>query len=108
MNAQDTGGAIGFEGFWIAVQVDQPPTINGNAPLSAVAGLPYRYDVQASDPDGDPMTFALTTAPAGMTIDALGQVSWNPQVADIGPHTVTIVVTDPVGQQATRYINLGP
>src|SRR5262249_15404917 len=32
--------------------------------------LPYVYPVDAFDPNGDPLTFALTAAPAGMTVSA--------------------------------------
>ena len=44
---------------------------------TAVAGQPYTYPVKAIDPDNDPLTYSLTTAPAGMTIDpATGLITW--------------------------------
>jgi len=34
----------------------------------------YSYDVDASDVDGDALTYTLTTMPAGMTIDSANGV----------------------------------
>src|SRR5262249_105319 len=37
----------------------------------------YLYKVKAIDPDGDALTYSLTTAPAGMAIDpSTGLISW--------------------------------
>ncbi len=53
------------------------------------AGLDYAYDVQASDPDGDPLHYALSSTVAGPTINDQGLVRWSPKIADIGTHTNT-------------------
>jgi len=44
------------------------------------AGLPYAYDVDATDPDaGDVLTYSLTTAPAGMSVNPTsGLIAWTP------------------------------
>ena len=48
--------------------------------------------VQASDTDGDTLTYALSatspnTVPAGMTIDPnSGHISWSPGIAQIGSY----------------------
>ena len=34
--------------------------------------------MNASDPDGNALTYRLTSAPAGMTIDARGRITWAP------------------------------
>ena len=39
-------------------------------------GLTYTYDVRATDPDGDPLTYSLPVKPDGMTITADGLVTW--------------------------------
>jgi hypothetical protein len=47
----------------------------GSIPVSLNAG--YLYQVRAVDPDGDPLHYSLTTAPAGMTIDPqTGTIRW--------------------------------
>jgi hypothetical protein len=36
------------------------------------------------------LTFSLPTAPAGMTIDAAGLVTWQPTAAQFGSHPVQV------------------
>ena len=44
-----------------------------------VADIPYEYQVFASDPNGDFLTFELISAPDGMQIDPLrGLITWTP------------------------------
>lgn len=39
----------------------------------------YRYDVDAIDPDGDPLVYSLIESPEGMTIDPVtGFIEWEP------------------------------
>jgi large repetitive protein len=56
----------------------------------------------AIDADGDPLTYSLPTAPAGMTIDATGLLSWKPTQDQVGVHAVTIKVDDGRGLFATQ------
>src|SRR5204863_391477 len=47
------------------------------------------------DPDGDALTYSLSVAPVGMTIDpATGLIDWTPKANEIGDQAVTVVVTD--------------
>jgi RHS repeat-associated protein len=92
--ATDAQGAAALQSFSIAVTVNHPPAISSTPPASVTVGATYRYDVQATDPDGDPLTYALTTAPTGMTLDALGRLTWAPAAADIGTAQVGLTVAD--------------
>ena len=67
-------------------------------------GVAYRYAVHATDLDaGDPLAFALVTAPDGMTIDAAtGVIDWVPGAAQAGPQAVELRVTDAAGFAATQ------
>ena len=64
----------------------------------STAGLPradYVYDVDATDPDLDTLTYSLVTGPDGMQIDpASGVVTWTPTSLDVGLHTVKVRVED--------------
>jgi RHS repeat-associated protein len=60
----------------------------------------YSYQVQASDPDGDALSYALATAPAGMTISATGLITWTPDAQ--GAFSVELSVTDGEGGNATQ------
>lgn len=86
LGVNDGHGGLATQTYTVVVQTDpanhspvilsQPET---TAPFSA---QDYQYQVRAIDPDGDPLTYALTTEPAGMTIDATsGLIHWNVTVA---------------------------
>ncbi|WP_214175990.1 Ig-like domain-containing protein [Geomobilimonas luticola] len=55
-----------------------PPQITSIAPSTAVTGVPYRYQITASDAETDPLSYTLVQAPAGMTMSATGLISWAP------------------------------
>ena len=77
---------------------NRPPRILSAPPTIVGSGFAYRYRVLAADEDlGDVLSFTLTAAPAGMTMDDAGVVRWQPSAADLGPHQVTVAVTDQEG-----------
>ena len=69
-------------------------------------GQTYHYDVHAADADGDSLAYALTAAPAGMTIDDLGRITWTPQAGDIGSHPVAVAVSDGRGGAASQSFTI--
>jgi fibro-slime domain-containing protein/RHS repeat-associated protein len=67
----------------------------------------YTYQVQANDPNGDPLAYSLLTAPDGMKIDsATGLITWNPGADKVGAHNVTVKVTDGSGGFDTQSFTL--
>jgi hypothetical protein len=107
VTATDAGGLAGTQDFSITVLgANQPPDITSAPVTSNTVGLTYRYDVRASDPDGDPLTYALTTAPAGMTIDSFGRITWATGTADVSVHSVVLSVADDHGASVTQSYNL--
>ena len=77
---------------------NQLPVITSAASFFATVGEVYTYDVEANDPDGDTLTYALLSSPNGMTIDsATGLIEWTPVAGDLGSVLVEIAVTDPSG-----------
>ncbi len=55
------------------------PTFDSTPQLSAAASAEYEYAATASDPDGNRVTYVLTDAPEGATVDPnSGAVSWMP------------------------------
>jgi hypothetical protein len=71
------------------------PVIESNAVTTATEGALYIYGVEATDPDGDELEFALLIHPAGMTISSsTGVINWTPTEAQIGEHDVEIEVSD--------------
>ncbi|MEK7094055.1 MAG: Ig domain-containing protein [Patescibacteria group bacterium] len=76
-----------------------PFFVNWNPVITATATQPYSYDVQAFDPEGDPLIFSLVSStPAGMTINASsGLIEWTPtsSQATSTPYIVTVQLSDP-------------
>jgi len=84
-----------------------PPIIVSTPPTGATEGVPYGYDVVARDDDGDVLSYALDTAPTGMSIDAgTGAIAWLPDSAQLGTHAVVVRVTDARGLSATQSFGL--
>jgi len=71
--------------------------------LEAHPTSPFSFTALANDPNGDTVTYSLTSPPAGMTINSLsGVVSWTPTWSQLGPATVTVRATDPGGLSDSR------
>jgi len=62
--------------------------------------VPYSYQIDATDPNGDPLSYGFTEKPLGMNVDATGLVTWTP--INDGNYPVTIRVSDGTGMQATQ------
>ncbi|HZV81563.1 MAG TPA: putative Ig domain-containing protein, partial [Geobacteraceae bacterium] len=81
-----SSGTIATQAFNISV-----PAIVSTPLLSAAVGSQYLTYVTASDPAGGSFTYSLTNAPAGMTVDATGRISWTP-AAGQGGSSVPVTV----------------
>jgi beta-lactam-binding protein with PASTA domain len=75
------------------------PLITSTPIATAHTSEPYIYDVNATDIDpGDVLTFSLTKAPTGMTIDPVsGLIQWTPTFAQANFHDVIVTVSDQAG-----------
>jgi RHS repeat-associated protein len=106
--ARDGRGGEATQRLVIDVRAaNRPPVITSTAPTTATIGAAYSYDVDATDPDGDTLAYALGSAPAGMTINAgTGLVAWTPADAQVGANSVTVRVTDGRGGQAVQTVTV--
>ncbi|MCZ7638463.1 MAG: putative Ig domain-containing protein [Verrucomicrobia bacterium] len=86
----------------------QPPArLHFHPALTASPGVPYTYTLTATDPNRDPVTFALTQGPQGLSLNAAsGVVSWTPTAAQFGSHPVTLTASDNQGATATQSFNV--
>lgn len=88
-------------------QLNQAPVVTSLPVTEALTGRSYTSEIVAVDPDGNALTFALRTAPVGMTIDpSSGLLSWTPTVTDTGLHSVVIQVADTRGGLAEQRFTL--
>jgi MBG domain/Immunoglobulin domain/Kelch motif/Galactose oxidase, central domain len=86
-------------------QADLAPTITSVPGKSAVVNSAYGYQVlSTANPQA---TYALSAAPAGMTINAsTGLISWTPTYATEVIASVTVVASNSAGQ-ATQTFSIG-
>ncbi len=96
-------------------EVTVPVTVLGISPiitstplLEVNDGENYSYDVDAWDPNSDPITYHLTTSPADMTIDLnSGLIAWTPPAGQ--PQTgndVTVEARDPSGNKSVQSFSI--
>lgn len=105
LQASDPFNAIAQQGISIHVP-NAAPTVTSTPITVATRGVPYEYDVEAVDTDGDPITYELSFGPVGMTIDPLsGLLRWTPAPDQEGTSSISILVLDPSG--ATGFQNFG-
>ncbi len=95
----DGRGLTDSKPFQLTVQAAAPangaPTITAPGPQTATVGQAFGpLTVVATDPNSDPLTFAATGLPAGLSISAAGVISGTPTTATGSPFTVTVTVND--------------
>lgn len=85
------------------------PEITSTPPAALQNGM-FTYQVAAKDPDGDPISFSLVSAPSGMTIDPrTGLVRWEPprDVSGRVDMQVRIAADDGDGGMSYQEFGLG-
>jgi len=82
---------------------DSAPVINTSQATFSFDGNSYAYQVKATDPDGDPLTYTLDAGPPGMTMDpATGLIRWNVPANFKGTAQITVSVSDGHGRETTE------
>jgi hypothetical protein len=70
-------------------------------------GRDWTYQIKATDPDGDPLTYSLKSAPQGMTIEpSTGLIKWDVPPEFKGKTPVTVSVTDGHGGDVIQSFTL--
>ena len=71
------------------------PVIESDPVTTAKEGTIYTYDVEATDPNEDTLTYSLTISPTGMTINSTtGVITWTPTDGQVGENGVVVEVSD--------------
>jgi len=74
------------------VNVNRAPTFEPVSLQRVVAGEALSLKVEATDPDGDPLSFEYE-GPAGASLDG-DRLSWQTSEADLGRHSLTVKASD--------------
>ncbi|WP_288424929.1 putative Ig domain-containing protein [uncultured Spirosoma sp.] len=112
----EQAGAAGIASFsynWLAActtatTTNQPPVFNGVPTLTGTINTAFRYAIPATaftDPEGQPMTFAMTNLPAGLVFDVPTRViSGTPQ--QLGTTNAALTATDPSGATTSGTVTI--
>ena len=104
VTASDGNGTTSLSGRFN--MSNSSPTILSSPSVSA-AGSIYEYQVQASDPDGDPITYKLEEAPPGMIIgEQSGRIHWSVTPEAKGIYRIKVVAQDNKGGFAAQDFEL--
>lgn len=97
---QSIGSQTSDESPSITILLDQtgPDELgSGIIPVSAIAEEALIVDIDADD-EGNGLTYALTVAPSGMTLNATtGLLEWTPTISQVGSQALAIRMTDIAG-----------
>ena len=73
---------------------NSPPKFTSSIP-GILTQRQFGYVASAMDPENDPLTFALESAPSGMTVDAkTGRIQWEVPATSAGVYKVKVLVKD--------------
>ncbi|MBN2177201.1 MAG: hypothetical protein JW722_06040, partial [Demequinaceae bacterium] len=82
---------------------NHPPAITSQPPTEVEAGSLFSYAMEAADPDGDAVEFALWSGPIDMTVDAhTGLVAWDTTGIAEGAYLVEVIARDAYGGLASQ------
>jgi hypothetical protein len=95
--------AVSLVPNWQPVFLESPFTAQ-----NATAGQPYSGTIatNASDLNGDTLTFSKAGGPAWLNVAANGSLSGTPLSGDVGPGSFLVTVTDPGGLTSSATMNL--
>ncbi len=98
VTAVDQRGGKTSQSFDLAVLATTPgnsqPVITSTPRALAKLDSPYFYNLQAIDPDGDPLSYSLKNAPQGLVMNSSGEVFWQPTAAQFGRNLISLEVKD--------------
>ncbi len=95
----DDGEQEGMPLTLYSIVANSPPEISPDI-KTQFDGFVYTSKIIAEDPEGDPLTYTLVRAPAGMTIDSeSGIITWKVTPKDKGEHDIVISVRDGHGSE---------
>ncbi|MDV6032260.1 MAG: hypothetical protein F9B45_19665 [Phycisphaera sp. RhM] len=107
VRANDAQGGATEQRFLVRVQpLNLPPLIRSVPPTTGAVEQQYEYPVDAIDPEGGAIAFSLENAPAGMSIDAAGLITWLPNDTQKGAQSFRVVVNDDFGAVAGQAITI--
>lgn len=78
-----------------AAALNRPPELTPIASMEILSGETLNFNLRASDPDGDQVTYSCDNLPANASLDPkTGSFSWTPSVDQVGIHELYFKASD--------------
>jgi hypothetical protein len=96
------------DGNTAEITTNSPPSISGTPDSAILAGDVYLFAPDASDADGDPLTFSIENPPRWASFDtSSGRLSGQPTFGDVGLYDgIQIKVSDGVASNSTQTFSV--
>jgi len=105
INISDGREKLAYRCFITVLPGNRAPNFQTLPVTTAYVGLKYVYNANATDVDGDPVTYSLVQGPDGMTLDnSACKISWMPGAPGNCP--VIILAFDGKGGEALQEFNI--
>ncbi len=101
--ARTSAGMSATGSYTLAVVGNHAPTLAAGSFTTSTMSA-FTAKVGGADVDGDVLTYAMTGAPAGLTLSTAGALAWSRPVA--GTYALRIIAKDPSGLAATATFAL--
>jgi len=88
------------------ISINDQPLITSTPVTDGTEGVLYQYQINATDPDDSVLSYILTIAPTGMSVDTNGLIRWTPGYNEAGNYPVEIQVQDGQGTSTTQSFTL--
>lgn len=107
-NAENNYSVCDLRPIILADHVNSNPTITSAVPNTLfLIGQTFGYDVNATDADGDALTYSLTTAPSFLQINSsTGEITSKGALTRTGSFAVVVTVTDGNGGQTSQEFTI--
>jgi hypothetical protein len=92
-----------INGFQLQLSPHRPPTISAVAAQSTDRTQSASLQIEASDPEGLPLTYKATGLPAGLAINSAGLISGTVGASAAASNEVTVTVSDGFLSASTRF-----
>jgi large repetitive protein len=105
---QEVDGVEGPTSASLSITIDTTPAgaFSSTAPTGAIVGNDIGYDANSAD-EGNGITYSLSNAPAGATINgSTGVLAWTPTTSQLGENNFSIVATDVAGNTTVQQLSV--
>ncbi len=105
VSVDDRKGGVAEQRYTVTVTENRPPRFTSSPTERGITGHSYTYNMYATDPDGDAITYSLLSGPEGMTFSGR-TLRWTPGGGQLGEHAIEVMADDRYGLTSTQVFNV--